>query len=93
MSSVRRVVTGLSPGGKAIVTHDGPASNAKYRQASGIYSTLLWTTDETSADNARQDDGADRECGTARRSPEPSSGSSTFHRPRKSRKPFRARRS
>ncbi len=90
MSSVRRVVTGLSPGGKAIVTHDGPASNAKYR---GIYSTLLWTTDETSADNARQDDGADRECGTARHSPEQSSGSSTFHRQRKSRKPFRARRS
>ncbi len=65
MSSVRRVVTGLSPSGKAIVTHDGPAPNVKYRQASGVYSTLLWMTDETPADNARQDDAADRECGTA----------------------------
>jgi mannose-6-phosphate isomerase-like protein (cupin superfamily) len=65
MRSIRRVVASQSASGKAIFTHDGPAPNVKYRQATGIYSTLLWVTDETPADNARQGDGADRECGTA----------------------------
>jgi mannose-6-phosphate isomerase-like protein (cupin superfamily) len=65
MPSIRRVVTGHSADRKAVVTHDGPAPNVKYRQASGIYSTLLWMTDESPADNARQDDAADREWGTA----------------------------
>jgi hypothetical protein len=65
ISSIRRVVTGHTSEGTAIVTHDGPAANVKHRQASGIYSTLLWMTDASPADNTHEGDAADRELGTA----------------------------
>lgn len=62
MRPVRRVVTGHR-GGKGIVLIDGPAPNARLRQASGLVSTLLWATDETPADIGGHADRASREIG------------------------------
>lgn len=66
----RRVVTGHRDG-KAVVLFDGPAPNRKVRQASGIVSTLLWTTDETPADISGSRDRTEREIGV----PPPANGS------------------
>lgn len=69
MKPVRRVVTGHRAG-KGIVLFDGPAPNARVRQASGLVSTLVWVTDETPADIAGEADRAAREIGV----PPPDSG-------------------
>lgn len=69
MKPVRRVVTGHRAG-KGIVFFDGPAPNARVRQASGLVSTLVWVTDETPADIAGEADRAAREIGV----PPPASG-------------------
>ena len=69
MKPVRRVVTGHRAG-KGIVLFDGPAPNARLRQASGIVSTLLWVTDETPANIRGQTDRSAREIGV----PPPASG-------------------
>jgi mannose-6-phosphate isomerase-like protein (cupin superfamily) len=66
----RRVVTGHA-GGKAVVLYDGRAPNRKVRQASGLVSTLLWTTDESPADITGAADRAQRELGV----PPPPNGS------------------
>jgi mannose-6-phosphate isomerase-like protein (cupin superfamily) len=66
----RRVVTGHA-GGKAVVLYDGPAPNRKVRQASGLVSTLLWTTDESPADITGAADRAQRSLGV----PPPPNGS------------------
>ena len=60
MFTTRRIVTGHDQDGKAIVIVDGTAPNVGYRQASGVYSTLLWVTDQTPADNSGHGDAADR---------------------------------
>jgi mannose-6-phosphate isomerase-like protein (cupin superfamily) len=69
MKPVRRVVTGLRAG-KGVVIFDGPAPNARVRQASGLVSTLVWVTDETPADISATTDRAAREIGV----PPPESG-------------------
>jgi mannose-6-phosphate isomerase-like protein (cupin superfamily) len=69
MKPVRRVVTGHRAG-KEVVLFDGPAPNARVRQASGLVSTLVWVTDETPADIAGGADRAAREIGV----PPPASG-------------------
>jgi mannose-6-phosphate isomerase-like protein (cupin superfamily) len=61
--SVRRVVTGHDPAGKAVVLMDGEAPNAKLRQATGLTSILVWATDECPADVSGSADRADREIG------------------------------
>lgn len=70
MKPVRRVVTGHRAG-RGSVLFDGPAPNARVRQASGVVSTLVWVTDETPADIAGEADRAAREIGVA----PPASGS------------------
>lgn len=45
----RRVVTGHDASGKAVVLHDGPATNVNVRPVTGNVSTLLWVTDTTPA--------------------------------------------
>lgn len=65
MFTTRRIVTGHDQDGKAVVIIDGPAPNVGYRQASGVYSTLLWVTDQTPTDNSGQVDAADRAVATA----------------------------
>jgi mannose-6-phosphate isomerase-like protein (cupin superfamily) len=69
MKPVRRVVTGHLAG-KGVVLFDGPAPNARVRQASGLVSTLVWVTDETPAEIAATADRAAREIGV----PPPESG-------------------
>lgn len=58
----RRIVTGHDARGRAVVLYDGAAPNVK-RRASGLVSTLLWTTDESPADARRTDDRSAREIG------------------------------
>ena len=70
MKPVRRVVTGHR-GGKTVVLFDSAAPNQKLRQASGLVSTLLWTTDERPADVSGTGDRAAREIGV----PPPPNGS------------------
>jgi mannose-6-phosphate isomerase-like protein (cupin superfamily) len=65
MQSTRRVVTGHNATGKAVVTIDGAASNAKLRKASGVTSTLLWVTDESPADISGVADRGERDIGVA----------------------------
>ena len=69
MKPARRVVTGHRAG-KGVVLFDGPAPNARVRQASGLVSTLLWVTDETPADISGRVDRAARDIGV----PPPASG-------------------
>lgn len=62
----RRVITGHRADGTAIIVADGPAPNAKVRQAAGgLVSTLLWVTRETPADISGSDDRADCDIGVA----------------------------
>lgn len=60
---VRRVVTGHDESGRAVVLMDGAAPNVKHRKASGLFSTLVWVTDETPADISANADRADRDMG------------------------------
>lgn len=46
----RRVVTGHDANGKAVVLHDGPATNVNVRPVTGNVSTLLWVTDTAPAE-------------------------------------------
>lgn len=62
MKPVRRVVTGYR-NGKGVALFDGPAPNARLREASGLVSTLLWVTDETPADISGAADRSAREIG------------------------------
>ena len=70
-SKIRRVVTTHDATGKAVVLLDGPAPKVKFRQTSGIVSTLLWVTDSTPPDISSDVDAADREIGV----PPPPGGS------------------
>src|SRR2546430_297654 len=70
MKPVRRVVTGHR-GNKSVVLFDSAAPNQKLRQASGLVSTLLWSTDERPADVSGTSDRAAREIGV----PAPPNGS------------------
>src|SRR5690606_17532766 len=63
--ATRRVVTGHTEDGTAVVTLDGPAPNVKHRPSSGVYSTLLWVTDQTPADNSGSADAGNTEVATA----------------------------
>ena len=65
MSTIRRVVTGHDENGIAIVAIDGPATNARVRQVSGLTSTLMWLENATPADNAGDEDKGARESGVA----------------------------
>src|SRR5438046_2952193 len=65
MKATRRIVTGHDGSGKAVVLFEGPAPNAKLRQASGVASTLLWVTDESPADLSDSADRSVREIGVA----------------------------
>ncbi len=61
---VRRVVTTHDTQGRAVVSMDGAAPNAKLRQAAGgLISTLIWATDETPADIDAGTDRAARDMG------------------------------
>ena len=62
---IRRVVTGNDAKGKAVVVMDGEAGNVKFRQATGLYSALLWVTESTPADISGVADAAEREIGIA----------------------------
>lgn len=62
---LRRIVTGHDASGRAIVTMDAPAPKQRIRAASGIVSTLVWTTAESPADIAGQDDRGAISIGTA----------------------------
>ena len=62
MKPVRRIVTGHRDG-KAVVLFDSAAPNQKLRQASGLVSTLLWTTEEMPADISGSADRSLREIG------------------------------
>ena len=61
---IRRVVTGHDATSKAIVLVDGAATRVRENR-SGAFSTLLWVTDSTPADNSGDADGAEREVGVA----------------------------
>ncbi len=62
-SKIRRVVTTNDETGRAVLMLDGPSPNIKFREATGIVSTLLWVTDSTPPDIRSQVDAADREIG------------------------------
>ena len=70
---IRRIVTGHDSIGTAIIAMDGTAENIRVRESNGLVSTLLWTEDETPADNLGNIDKADREIGVA-----PPDGGSLF---------------
>jgi len=70
MKPLRRVVTGHR-GDKSVVLFDSAAPNQKLRQASGLVSTLLWSTDERPADVSGTSDRSLREIGV----PPPPNGS------------------
>lgn len=62
---LRRVVTSHDPSGKAIVTMDGATPNQKVRSASGLVSTLVWTTAESPADIVGHADRGEVQIGVA----------------------------
>jgi naringenin degradation protein FdeH len=64
-AKIRRVVTGHDDKGQAVVLMDGQAGNVRFREATGITSTLLWVTDSTPADLSGFADAADRDIGVA----------------------------
>jgi mannose-6-phosphate isomerase-like protein (cupin superfamily) len=63
--SIRRIVTGHDPDGKAVVLSDSAAPNVKVRPVVGITSTLVWVTDESPADISGSADRADRQIGVS----------------------------
>lgn len=68
---IRRVVTGHDEDQKAIVLVDGHAQQVKYRPASGVFTTMLWMTRGSPADNTGSHDAAADETGV----PPPPQGS------------------
>jgi hypothetical protein len=62
---VRRVFTAHDENGESVLPMDGEASNARFRQATGIHYTLLWTTDSTPANISGITDAGRREIGVA----------------------------
>jgi len=62
---VRRVVTAHDENGESVLPMDGEASNVRFRQATGIHFTLLWTTDSTPANISGITDEGRREIGVA----------------------------
>ncbi len=52
----RRIIADHDANGKAIITVDGPAPNMKFRESTGITSTILWATTATPADAAVEND-------------------------------------
>jgi quercetin dioxygenase-like cupin family protein len=58
--NVRRIVTGHDGGGRAIVLHDGPATNVQSRRP-GHEAAVIWSTDGFPVDNTGSEDGAERE--------------------------------
>jgi mannose-6-phosphate isomerase-like protein (cupin superfamily) len=62
---IRRVVTGHDQSGKAVVLHDGIATNTRRRAFAGTASTLLWVTDGAPADIDGLQDQAERTIATA----------------------------
>ena len=70
--ATRRILTGHDAG-KAVVLQDGAAPNVKHREASGVFSTLLWTAGQTPASNDGDEDCGNRVVGTA-----PPPGGSVF---------------
>jgi len=73
MGTIRRVVTGHDARGTAVVTIDGPATNTRVREVSGLTSTLMWLEDGTPADNSGNEDKGARASGVA-----PPDGGSIF---------------
>lgn len=61
---VRRIVTGHDAEGKAVVWQDGAATN-QARPIARLTSTLIWATDETPFDYARDEDMGMRKLGIA----------------------------
>jgi quercetin dioxygenase-like cupin family protein len=55
---VRRVVTGLTPDGKATIVMDGPAPQVTQGADPEAGSTVLWVTDRAPASNAGNNDAA-----------------------------------
>jgi len=55
---IRRVVTGLTPDGKATIVMDGPAPQVTPGADPQAGSTVLWVTDRAPASNAGNDDAA-----------------------------------
>ena len=53
---VRRIIADHDEHGKAVITVDGPAPNRRFREATGITSTVLWATHSTPADAAVEGD-------------------------------------
>lgn len=62
-STVRRVVTGKDPSGKAVVAIDAVAANVHVRSEMGVANTLLWVTDATPADLSDPADAGGRKIG------------------------------
>lgn len=61
--SIRRVVTGHDENGKAVVKYDEISGNSKSFRP-GHTSCVIWTTDSTPHDLAREDDAALKEVST-----------------------------
>ena len=61
--SIRRIVTGHDPNGKAVVCIDGPAPRQNFPD-SHICATHLWVTDETPTDLLSSEDAGERVRGT-----------------------------
>lgn len=62
--SVRRVVTGHDPNGRAVVQIDEIAKNVKLNRK-GASSAVLWSTEAHPIDNADNSDGSLRKLGTS----------------------------
>jgi quercetin dioxygenase-like cupin family protein len=61
---IRRVVTGHDANGRAIVAIDDVANNIKNNRP-GASSCLIWTTDQSPANNDGNEDAGQRQIGTA----------------------------
>jgi quercetin dioxygenase-like cupin family protein len=61
--NIRRVVTGHDANGRAVVMIDEPCRNLVSKRP-GHASCVVWTTDSSPADNASNEDGAQRKVGT-----------------------------
>lgn len=53
---VRRIIADHDESGKAIITMDGPAPQSVHRAAANLFTTLVWTSDQTPADVDSKED-------------------------------------